>query len=125
MSLCGLERQSHVNAADHEYVVLQFYLTHCVPHQAFAGCIDLTRFQRASKGSRQSTCRGSNNVIKRCGARFRDSGRNLVMLRNGAVDSENDWLRLSREIRFTNRAFDALDSDLGTIDDVGHESLPD
>jgi hypothetical protein len=25
-----------MNAANHEYIVLQFYLTQCFPHQAFA-----------------------------------------------------------------------------------------
>ena len=28
--------QSHVNAANHEYIVLQFYFTQCFPNQAFA-----------------------------------------------------------------------------------------
>jgi len=32
----GLKPQSHMDAANHEYVVLQFYLAHCFPHQAFA-----------------------------------------------------------------------------------------
>ena len=92
VSLLGPKPQPHVNAADHKYIVLQLYLAHRFRHQAFAGCIDLTRLQRASKGSRQSTCRGSNNVIKRCGARFRDCGRNFVMLGDRAVNAENDRL---------------------------------
>jgi hypothetical protein len=28
--------EAHVNAANHEYIVLQFYLAHCFPYQAFA-----------------------------------------------------------------------------------------
>ena len=35
VSFLGLKPQSHVNAADHEYIVLQFYLTQCFPNQAF------------------------------------------------------------------------------------------
>ena len=122
VSLLGLKPESHMNAADHEYIVLEFYLTQCFPNQAFVWCIDLTRLQRASKGSRQSTCRGSNNVIKRCGAGFRDSWRNSVMLGDGAVDAENDRLRLGREIRFTHRAFYTFDSDFRSIHDFGHKS---
>ena len=96
VSLFGLEPQSHVNAADHKYVFFQFDLTHCFPHQTAARCIDLTRLQRASKGSRQSTRRGGNNVIERCGAGFRDVRRNPVMGGDGAVDAEYDRLRLGR-----------------------------
>jgi len=35
VSLIGLKPESDVNAADHEYIVLQFYLTQCFPDQAF------------------------------------------------------------------------------------------
>jgi len=44
------------------------------------------------------------------------------MLGDGAVDAENDGLRLGREIRFTQRAFHTLDADFRTIDDFGHKS---
>ena len=36
VGLLGLKPESHMNAADHEYIVLQFYLTQRFPHQAFA-----------------------------------------------------------------------------------------
>jgi hypothetical protein len=36
VSLLGLKPQPHMNAADHEDVVLQFYLTRCFRHQAIA-----------------------------------------------------------------------------------------
>jgi hypothetical protein len=120
VSLPGLKPQPHVNAADHEYIVFQFDLTYRFPYQASTRCIDLTRLQRASKGSRKSTCGGGDNVIKRRGAGFRDCGRNPVVLGDRAVDSENDRLRLGREIRFTHRPFHTLYSDLGTINYVGH-----
>jgi hypothetical protein len=115
VSLLGLKPQSHVNPAYHEYIAFQFDLTYCFPHQASTRRIDLTRLQRASKGSRKSTCGGRDNIIKRRGVRFRDCGRNPVVLGNRAVDSENDRLRFRREIRFTHRSFHTLDSDLGTI----------
>ena len=44
------------------------------------------------------------------------------MLGDRAVDPEDHRLGFSREIGFANRSFDALDSDLGTIDNFGHES---
>jgi len=122
VNLLGFKPQSHVNPAYHEYIAFQFDLTYCFPHQASTRCIDLTRLQRASKGSRKSTCGGGDNVIKRRGAGFRDRGRNPVVLGNRAVDSENDRLRLGREIRFTHRPFHTLDSDYGTINYVGHKS---
>jgi hypothetical protein len=36
VSLLGPKPQSHVNAADHEYILLQLYLTQRFPHQAIA-----------------------------------------------------------------------------------------
>ena len=35
VSIGGLKPQSHVNAADHEHMFLQLYLTYCFPDQAF------------------------------------------------------------------------------------------
>jgi hypothetical protein len=52
MSLLGFESHPHVNASDHKDIVLQLNLTGGFADQAPTGCIDLTRLQRASKGSR-------------------------------------------------------------------------
>lgn len=116
MSIVSPKSQPYVNAPDHEYILLQFDLSHSFPHQLSSGCIDLTRLQRASKSSRQSTRRGRNNVIERGSSWVRDGRRNLVMLGDRAVDSKDHRLGFSRQIGFTNRSFDALDSDFGTID---------
>ncbi len=35
VGLRSLKPEAHVNAANHEYIVLQFYLAHCFPYQAF------------------------------------------------------------------------------------------
>ncbi len=121
MSFIGSDSQPQVNAPDHQYILLQLDLSHGLPYLSSSGRIDLTRLQRASKGSRQSTRRGGDNVIERGGARFRNCRGNLVMLGDRAVDTENHRLGFGREIRFTNRSFDALDSNFRKIDDFGHK----
>jgi len=45
------------------------------------------------------------------------------MLGDGAVDTENDRLRLSREIRSAHRAFHTFDSYFRTIHDFRHKIL--
>ena len=123
MSFLGFQSHPHVNAPDHENVLVQLDLPHGLPDQASGGSVDVTRLQRASKGSRKSTRGGGNNVIKCRGARFRDCRRNMVMFGNRAMDSENDRLRLGAG-RYALRTgpFHTLDSDHGTIDYVGHKS---
>jgi hypothetical protein len=58
----------------------------------------LTRLQRASEGSSQSTSRGGDNVIQGTGVRLQDGRRNLVMLRYGAMHSEYHGLLFGRKI---------------------------
>jgi hypothetical protein len=58
-----LQPQAHMNAPDHEYILLQLDLADRFPHQASGGRIDLTRFQRASEGSRESTRGRGHHVI--------------------------------------------------------------
>jgi hypothetical protein len=81
----------------------------------------LTRLQRAAKGSGKSTRRGRDDVIERGRPRFRYRRGDLVMLGYGAMYAENHGLCFSRQIGSTNGAFDSFDSDLGTVDDFGHE----
>ena len=121
MKLLGFEPHPHVNASDDEYVLFQLNFTHRFSDQASAGCVDLTRLQRASEGSRKSTCRGRDDVIERGRLRFRNRRRHLIMLRDGAVYPENHRVCFSRQIGPTNRAFDTFNSDLGTVDHFGHE----
>jgi hypothetical protein len=88
VSLLGLEPQSHLSAADHEYIVVPFYSSSASPNEAFA-------------------LRQCNPALRRGVPR---EWRNPVMLLNGA---KNDRLGLGRRIRFTSQHFHALDSDLG------------
>jgi hypothetical protein len=120
MSLLGFESHPHVNASDHKDIVLQLNLTGGFADQAPTGCIDLTRLQRASKGSGESAGRSRDDVVE-CGCSwFRNGGRDLVMLRYGAMDAENNRLRFSRKIGLAHRPFHSLDSDFGTVYHFGH-----
>ena len=78
MTLFRLEPQSHMNVSDDEHVVLDFDLAERFGYQPVARRIDLTRFQRASKGSRQSTRGRRHNIIHGCGVRQNRSG-NFIM----------------------------------------------
>ena len=89
---CGLQFQDDVDAADHEHIVLQLNFADRFRHQSLIRSIYLTRLQRASEGSGQSTRRGSDNVIQGSGVRFQNRGRNLVVLRHRAMHSEYDRL---------------------------------
>ena len=120
----GFESHPHVNASDHKDVILQLNLTDSFADQASTGRVDLTRLQRASKGSGKSACRGGDDVVE-CGCSwFRNVGRDLIMLRYGAMDTKNNRLRFSRKIRLAHRPFHSLDSDFGTLDHFGNESSP-
>jgi len=80
----------------------------------------LTRLQRASEGSRKSTRSGRYNIVQGGSVRLQDRLRNLVMLRNGAVHSEQDRLIFRRKIRSAHRALHALDANMRPINHFGH-----
>ena len=61
--LLGFQFQNDVDAADHEYVVVQLNLADRFRHQPLIRGVDLMRLQRAPEGSGESTRRGSDNVI--------------------------------------------------------------
>jgi len=70
VGLFGFQYQSHMDAADDEDIVLQFDLTHSLGYESLIRCIDLTRLQRASIGSGQSTGGGGDNIIQSRSVRF-------------------------------------------------------
>lgn len=70
MRLFRLEPQPDVNSFYDQDIVLQLHLAHCLRDQALVRCTDLTRLQRASKGSRKSTGRCRDHVIQSSGMRF-------------------------------------------------------
>jgi hypothetical protein len=106
MLLAGLQPQPHMNAPDDKYVFFQLDFTHRFAHQPSGGRINVTRLQRAPKGSGKSTCCRRDDVIECRGARLRD----------GAVDAKDYRLRFGREIGFANRSLHAPDADFRTVD---------
>ena len=81
----------------------------------------MTRFQRASEGSGQSTRRGGDNVIQGSGVRLQDRRWNLVVLRHGAMYSEYYWCWFRRKIRPAHRALHALNAHMRPINNVRHD----
>ena len=67
-----LQAQHNVNAADDQHSILCVHFAGRIRCQSSCRCIDLTRLQRASEGSGQSTRRGGYDVVE-CGRMwFRD-----------------------------------------------------
>jgi hypothetical protein len=109
-----------VDASDDEHVLLGLDLADSFGDEPSVGRRDLTRIQRASESSTESTGRAGDNVIERRGARRISIRRDLVMLSNRAVHPESDRLRLTRQPGLSNRTFYSLDADLGSVHDSGH-----
>ena len=61
-----LQAQHDMYAADDQHSILGLNFAGCIGRQLSRGSIDLTRFQRASESSRQSTRRGRDDIIQ-CG----------------------------------------------------------
>ena len=117
---CGLQAQDYVDAADDEHVIFELNFADCFRHQSFIRSVYLTRLQRAPEGSDQSTRRGCDNVIERRGMGLQDRRRNLVMLRYGAVRSEQDGFLFRRKISFAQRTLHTHNAHIGPVNDVGH-----
>ena len=80
----------------------------------------MTRHQRASKGSSQSTGGGGDNVIQGSGVRLQDRRWNLVVLRHGAMRPEYYGLGFRRKMRSAHRALNALNAHVRTVNHLGH-----
>ena len=61
--LFGLQLQPHMNATDDQHAALQFNLTQRFRYKTLVRCTDLTRFQRASKGTGKSAGCSRDNVV--------------------------------------------------------------
>ncbi len=83
-----------MNAADHQDSVLRFYLSYRLALEPVIGCVYMARFQRASKGSSQSTSRGCNNVVERRRVGVGDVGWDFIVLRHRTMHAKDDRLRL-------------------------------
>ena len=79
MSLFRLQSQSDVNSFYDQDILLKLHFTHRLGDKALVRRIDLTRLQRASKGSRKSTGRSRDHVIQSRGVRFQHVRRDFIM----------------------------------------------
>jgi hypothetical protein len=80
----------------------------------------VTRLQRASEGSGESTgCRG-DNVIQGSSVRLQDRRWDLVVLGYSAMHAEYYRLLLLREIRSAHRALHALNAYMRSVNHVRH-----
>ena len=75
-------------------------------------CRNLTRFQRASEGSGQSTRGRGDHVVQGGGVRLERIGRNVVVLCHCSVDPKNDGFLLGGQIGAANGPLDSLDANL-------------
>ena len=121
MRLFRLESQSDVNSFYDQDVLLKLHFTHRLGDKAFVRRINLTRLQRASKGSRKSTGRRGDNVVQGCGMRFQHVRWNFVMFRHRAMNSEDHWLLLGRQVCSADRAPHAFDTYIRSISHIRHD----
>ena len=117
----GFQRQADVDAADHEHIILEFNFAYRIGHEPLVRGIYLTRFQRASQSSGQSTGRSSHNVVQGGGVGLRDRRRNLIMLCDLAMYAEDYWLRFGWDISSSNGSLHALDAHVRAVSDIGHD----
>ena len=80
----------------------------------------MTRLQRASEGSGQSTRRGGDNVIQGSGVRLQDRRRDLVVLRHGAMHSEYYGLLFGRKISPAHGALHSFNAHIGPVNHLRH-----
>jgi hypothetical protein len=77
---CHLQVVLHVDALDHQDITILFDFPLDLGNQPTVTSWDAARFQRATKGSRQSAARSGHHVVE-CGRlRFVDRRVNAVML---------------------------------------------
>ena len=80
----------------------------------------MTRLQRASKGSGESTGGSGDDVVERGGMGREGVRRYLIVLGDGAVDAEEHGLWFGGQVGAAHRASLALDADFGAVDYVSH-----
>jgi hypothetical protein len=105
----GLQLQSHMDAPDDENAVLEFDFTHGLRYQPLIRCIDLTRLQRASVGSRKSTGSRGHHIIQGGRVRLQNRRRYFVMFRYRAMHAEDRRLCFRGKSRSTKRPFNTFD----------------
>jgi hypothetical protein len=109
-----------VDAPNHEHAFVLLDFTYSLGHKTVDRRGDLTRLQRASKGSGESTGGRGDNIVERSGMRRKGIRRNLIMLGDCAMDAEDHRRRLRGQVSAAQRTSLALDAHFRSIDYVSH-----
>jgi hypothetical protein len=111
----GLESVVDVYAAYHQHFAIQFNFPGSGRiEKAFAGR-NVTRFQRASKGSGQSTSRCGYHVVQGCGMGIVDSRIVPVVGGHLRMGSEKDRFFINGQVGTPNRPADPFNTYFGCI----------
>lgn len=118
----GRDRQVDVNAPDDQHVVLSFHFADDVGLQPAAACVNLARFQRASKGAHHSTGRGGDDIVDRGGVRFAERCRiDFVVLGNRSMHAEWHRVDFARKARDPQGPFHSFNRHTRCVDHVRHD----
>jgi hypothetical protein len=111
----------HMNPPHHQDIIFFLDFTDGLRDEATFARRNFARLQRAAKGAGQSTgCRG-HEVVERRGVWVRLGRTDAVVVSDLRMDAKENWRRLCRQVGSAERSFDALDADMGTIDNsVAH-----
>ena len=116
----GLQLQANMDAADDEHTLIFLNFAYGFTPQPSFRSINLTRFQRASEGSSESTSGGRDDVVERRRMRIEFVRRNLVVLRDCAVNPEEYWLGFSGKPSAAQGTLDPFDTNFGSVSDIWH-----
>jgi hypothetical protein len=109
-----------MDAPNHQDTVFFFDFADAFGYQPVYGSGDLTRLQRASKGSSESTGGCRDDVIQSGSMRREGVRRYFIVLSDGAVYAKQYRFGFRRQVGAPHRASFALDADFGAIDYVSH-----
>jgi hypothetical protein len=112
-----------MDAAYDEHAAFRFDFANRLGDQSCIRSIDLTRLQRASKGSGQSASGCRYDVIERGGMRFEDIFWHLVVFGHGTVHAKCHWHGFRGQICQPHRTLESLNPDFRTIRHFTHPSL--
>jgi hypothetical protein len=111
----------NVNSANYQNPLIGFDLPSYVGTQPAVARIYFARIQRAPEGSDHSTTQGRHNIIERRRVRFRQfCGIQAIMLGNGSMNAEDDWLRLPGQVRYSKRPRPPFNPNVGHVHWIRH-----
>ena len=95
MGPIALQAKLHVNTLDDQDFLLGFDFSDCFGNQAAVSGRNLTRFQRASEGTAESTRGARDDVIESCRPLGKGAWRKFVVLGDRAMDTKGNRLPLT------------------------------